>query len=834
MHTLQSDNRPQQITGFAGGDMDGDGDIDLVVATDGSGDEDQVWLNAGGGAYTMQLPVPGSRFRSHRLVSLGDVDGDGDLDALFGGGGVANYNPSQPYLALNDGTGQLGVSAGAVPQTNGEDTHLLELHDFDGDGDLDVLCRIRFDVSYWENIGSATGQFSDQTAAAFSVAPQAGYSRLIDMNGDGVLDLATGEVPRIYICDGAGSFTQLAGVTLPARIDHADDFNGDGVGDIVSGSTVYLNDGFGTGFAAVNGSNFPWTGRGGTVVDLDGDGKLELVCGSIDRIVATPEIYTDIANLRFVDASTTFFEPHVLVNRREDFSYVSHAVVDVDGDGDLDVLTGGSEGRSQTSTTVGIPPGMHLSVGVPPLIDGARSRLPFYQKSVAAIAIGDVDGNGNVDIYMDDAQAVLWLQNDRGEFLDRPMSAGSGDAAAAELVDMDGDGDLDLVTARGWHPQVPPSTVRPTLALNDGAGNFTAASVPMPAIVAGSALAIGDVDGDGDPDVLVGTQDPVYFSFAGAQDVLLLNDGQGSFTDATSAQLPVRDTATRNASFADLDGDGDLDLVIENGWQRPPVGAALLVYVNDGSGVFTDETAARIPLQNSARHLAALDLDEDGDVDLSFSGGRLINDGFGYFQAVASTTSAIVANLDLDAEMEVVELDGSLRVDGQTFSWGYNYVERTGLLADLDRDGDLDLVVGCVTDRFRTQWGLSHSGILYNMLRDLDMTSLPRIGQPLTIAMRAIHGSTGTTLAIPILALGLASSSTTVPGLGEFRLDPVTAVTLPIALLVSPSGEGEVTIPIPASTNLVGLELASQALFIPVGNESAMHFSNAVVREVLR
>ena len=122
--------------------------------------------------------------------------------------------------------------------------------------------------------------------------------------------------------------------------------------------------------------------------------------------------------------------------------------------------------------------------------------------------------------------------------------------ANAALGDLDGDGDLDLVLARGRHW---PLTDR--VLLNDGEGRFTrVADLPGPADRTYTA-GLADLDGDGDLDVFVGNDRP------DAQ-ALYLNDGQARFTAAGS--FGEGEWHTRNLTAADLDGDGLTDIVVAN------------------------------------------------------------------------------------------------------------------------------------------------------------------------------------------------------------------------------------------------------------------------------
>src|SRR5690606_18906449 len=170
------------------------------------------------------------------------------------------------------------------------------------------------------------------------------------------------------------------------------------------------------------------------------------------------------------------------------------------------------------------------------------------------------------------------------------------------------------------------------------------------------AAAFGDVDRDGDPDL-------VLARIAGTNR-LHLNDGTGRFVDATASHMPADSDRSAGVVLVDVDHDGDLDAVFAN------VDTTARLYLNDGTGTFSDATLGRIP--TTATHMeavAAADLDGCGGSDLVLVGrntiGRLLRgDGRGVF---ADTTAR---------------------------QWPEAPTRGTTLaLLDFDRDGDLDVFV---------------------------------------------------------------------------------------------------------------------------------------------
>jgi hypothetical protein len=172
-------------------------------------------------------------------------------------------------------------------------------------------------------------------------------------------------------------------------------------------------------------------------------------------------------------------------------------------------------------------------------------------------------------------------------FGDSGQSLGDHNTYSVALGDLDGDGDLDLLegnfsqASRVW--------------LNDGSGSFSSGQTLGNYLTL--SVALGDLDGDGDLDLLTGNYDEanrVWF-----------NQGSGTFSDSGQS---LGTFSTRSVALGDLDGDGDLDLLEGN------VGRANRVWLNDGAGTFSDSGQT---LGAHATYSVALgDLDGDGDLDL--------------------------------------------------------------------------------------------------------------------------------------------------------------------------------------------------------------------------
>ncbi len=323
--------------------------------------------------------------------------------------------------------------------------------------------------------------------------------------------------------------------------------------------------------------------------------------------------------------------------------------------------------------------------------------LPPSQGFTTDVLTADLDGDMDLDLVwanqipIDCQEAPVGLEitfNDEGSFHAGDMSAveSLGSWTFVRAVDLDGDHDLDLIATRPAR-----TTAEVAVLANDGTGTFHEAPGAMP-LVTGEAdglvfgrVALGDVDGDGDPDVVV----PVFSDNEGTMgrpEVLLLNDGHGSFVRDTEGRLPMRaadDDWPRGVSLADFTGDGTVDVYLGQAERRQRL------FVNDGTGHFRDESdddgngTARLPTEPfRAAQTDVGDLDGDGDLDIAIVNDAAIttgepvpmgnhvlaNDGHGHFTVTA---------LPLTDTMH----------DSRSLACG-----------DLNEDGITDVVIGNATE----------------------------------------------------------------------------------------------------------------------------------------
>ena len=301
----------------------------------------------------------------------------------------------------------------------------------------------------------------------------------------------------------------------------------------------------------------------------------------------------------------------------------------------------------------------------------------------------------------------------------QPLEAKGETSASVSLGDIDGDGDLDIVLARGRHWPLDNLILR-----NDGKGKFTTEKLPAEADRTYSA-ALADLDGNGTLDLVVSNDRP-------DRKLIYLNDGRGKFRAAGTFGHP--EWPTRYITVADVNGDGYPDIIVADRSSDPAKPVPCYVCLNDAKGRFPEE----IPLPTqSATIIVAADLDGDGKIDLFVphrDGGRSLifwNDGTGKFAAPpmpfgpekSTVRAALAADMDGDGIIDLVVGDAriGLFIDrgkgGRTFEEPIPVGEKSGAIysisvMDMNRDGKPDLVVGWQGARGSIFFNQSHANTL--------------------------------------------------------------------------------------------------------------------------
>lgn len=300
----------------------------------------------------------------------------------------------------------------------------------------------------------------------------------------------------------------------------------------------------------------------------------------------------------------------------------------------------------------------------------------------------DLDGDGDLDIVWANGQGYssagvalkprMWINNGAGVFADETDARAAGITGwfrGAEAGDMDGDGDMDLILAQDF-------AKKPILLANNGAGVFTNASANLPNINLSSSRAqFGDVDNDGDLDLIFCNSGTASRFSTNGRPRLYLNDGTGVYSDAPTTQTPQANIGEQmDIFFFDVDNDLDLDIYVGSR------AAASQLWLNDGTGIYT-KLASGMPVGGSSYSYDAGDIDGDGDMDLIG-----VNSG-------SSSTELLLKNAN--------GIGTSWTTISNQISPNPAVDDNDSRFFDNDFDGDLDLIVGSLgsTERYYSNNG---------------------------------------------------------------------------------------------------------------------------------
>lgn len=286
-----------------------------------------------------------------------------------------------------------------------------------------------------------------------------------------------------------------------------------------------------------------------------------------------------------------------------------------------------------------------------PFQNVSRTNLPQSQLMGRCMDAdhGDVDGDGDIDLALaqEFATNLILVNNGFGEFSvsSGAVNGGNGDNEDVRLEDIDGDAALDMLS-------VHEDDRIHALLFNDGSGTFTDMSSLVPVMSTANATELIDLNNDRRVDILLGNA---------GQNLVLLQQTDGSFVDDT-ADRPIGGSITQDLLLLDVDGDSDRDLFVVNE-------TANRLFINDGSGFFTDESATRLPFENQeSREADAADVDNDGDLDIivanvnfmtrgAIENRLLLNDSTGVFTSAPTANLMAVPNAASSFTIKFVDLD---------------------------------------------------------------------------------------------------------------------------------------------------------------------------------
>ena len=718
-------------------DMDGDGDLDILGAAD-SDDDIAWWENTAGDGSAWSKHLVDGNFNGAQRVTAADVDGDGDLDVL----GAARLAGEIAWWENTVGDGS-AWNKHSVDSTFDWAVNVTGA-DVDGDGDMDVL-GAGYDsneVAWWENTAGDGSAWSKHIVTAdYNLA----YGVVaVDMDRDGDLDVLASTYSEDNIAwwentAGDGSAWSKHIVTVDFNFAYgvaAVDIDGDGDPDILGASdfpedisqlqnTSLAGDGDADPLGA---SDFndeivwlenvdragPGSGDGsawskhtvdgsfdGAIdvfgADVDGDGDQDVLGAAFDA--------NEIAWWENVAGDGSAWSKHSL---DADFPQAARvAADDVDSDGDLDILgvafNAGEIAWWENET-------IHRSALYPGA--GQMTVDPDFS-GVRNVATADVDGDGDQDIVgaAADSNEIAWWENTAGDgsVWSKHHVWTWEDAYDVAAGDVDGDGDLDIIGG-SWQGHVA------WWENTAGDGSAWHGHTVDSDTLSKEAVAGADVDGDGDLDILaVGNN-------TGTTQIAWWENTVGDGNAWNKHSLSTFYDSTHDVAAADVDGDGDLDILgaVDQSWSNNPGGPA---WWENTAG---DGSAWSGHLVNSsfadAQAVAAADMDGDGDMDI-LGGAAIAIDGYdriAWWENTAGDGSAwnkhtvdrhfewaqsvAAADVDADGDLDIFSASGvsgglawweNTSGDGSAWSkqaMGEHHGEfRDAAAADVDGDGDLDL-----------------------------------------------------------------------------------------------------------------------------------------------
>jgi hypothetical protein len=646
------------------GDINGDGKLDLVVLNTADSTIGVLLGNGDGTFQAQQLTTIPSGSSPSMVVA--DFNGDGKADVAIGEPlpQVGNFALA---VLLSNGTGtfQAPVTYPVSAQSG-----VLAVGDFNNDGKLDLVSGPflgKGGISVL--LGNGDGTFQAAKVSGTSVILETNLFAIADFNQDGNLDIAAdtvgpggGPIFALFLGNGDGSFQVDVSLQQSALFQcrplATGDLNGDGKPDLIANCennvvSTLLNNGDGT-FTVV--PSLPLNGfeTSMAVSDLNGDHKLDVVCAiESENIVSVLHGNGDGSFAQFPSyAVTTGFLSTLVAadfngDGKPDFGGAFSVVLNDGSQSSLDLglLLNTGAGFSAPSLTVahpelgaiaGAPPASFVAAGdfngdgkmdIAETIGGSGISVLLgkgdgtFQPAVqygagmgGPLAVGDFNNDGKLDILGGSSNGVsVLLGNGDGTF-GFPVNSGVGGPGA--VADFNRDGKLDVANL-----ELGASPSQLTILLGNGDGTFSVGPTYNNIGIVASAIASGDLNGDGIPDIVVANSegfDTVHQVNTPASLVILLGNGDGTFQTPTTTTLGSQTISS--IAIADFNLDGKADVVISNvTWGD----ISLLL----GNGDGTLQAPMEFFLGGGAFNfggLAVADFDGNGTPDLAVAGATNI------------------------------------------------------------------------------------------------------------------------------------------------------------------------------------------------------------------
>jgi uncharacterized protein (UPF0548 family) len=648
-------------------DVNGDGKPDLLVTNACVSSSNcaigSVSVLLGNGDGTFQTAVSyGSGGEYSRTVAVRDVNGDGKPDLLVANECASNSNCANGSVSVllgnGDGTFRTAVSYGS----GGEDTFSVAVADVNGDGKPDLLvtslCASNTNCangSVSVLLGNGDGTF--QTAVSYGSGGEGTFSVVVaEVNGDGKPDLlvanecgsnnncANGSV-SVLLGNGDGTFQAALSYDSGGYYAFSvavGDVNGDGKPDLVvanlcvSGANcanglmaVLLGNGDGTFQAAVSYGPGGYAAYSVAVGDVNGDGKPDLV---VANYCASNTNCTNGSVSVLLGNGDGTFQTAVSYASGGEYS-LSVAMADVNGDGKPDLIV--ANDCASNSNCANGSASVLLGNG-----DGTfQTAVSFGSGGTYSysVAVADVNGDGKPDLLVTNecssgctnGSVSVLLGNGDGTFQTAVSYVSGGvSAQSVAVADVNGDGKPDLLVANDCASNSNCANGSVSVLLGNGDGTFQTAVSYGSGGASAFSVAVGDMNGDGKPDLVVANECASNTNCTNGAVSVLLGNGDGTFQTALATSTPELPSATQSLALADFNGDGKLDVAS---------GAGNVLLLGNGDGTF--QTPYTLGAGGSG--IAVGDFNLDGRPDLAVGGVTiLLNISTGFVSATTTTVSA--------------------------------------------------------------------------------------------------------------------------------------------------------------------------------------------------